>query len=125
MSQFYSIAEVNKLLPNGAVMPISGMIPFTVTGLTVLNSHPETGCDYPLPAPKGVARSDSGNNMPSVDPVWLIERTAAGMNPGSGHARNVDITISSLTNDFRQDLSRPYAGEPECRRMHERQRCRH
>lgn len=124
MSQFYSIAEVNKLLPNGAVMPIPGMIPFTVTGLSVLNSHPQGDYGYPLPAPEGVARSDSGN-MLVVNPDWLIERDAAGLNTGADHDSNVDIKISSLTNDFRQDLSRPYAGVPGCRRMHERHKHRH
>lgn len=124
MSQFYSIAEVNKLLPNGAVLPIPGMNPFTVTGLSVLNSHPEAGLCYPLPTPEGVARSDSGN-MSVVNPDWLIERNATGFNTGADHARNMDIKISSLTNDFRQDLSRPYAGVPGCRRMHERHKHRH
>lgn len=119
MSQFYSIAKVNKLLPNGADLPILGMSPFTVTGLSVLNSHPEVGHDYPLPTPEGVARSDSGF-MPSVNPVWLIELETAEY----GIERNMGI-ISSLTNEFRQDLSRPYAGEPECRRMHERHKHRH
>lgn len=120
MSSFYSIAAANKLLPNAGFALQQGMSLCAVDGLNVLNMHRGLGDNgYPLPEPKGVARSDSGF-LPRVSPNWLIELATTAIGDEPTH----DI-ISSLTNEFRQDLSRPYAGEPECRRMHERHKHRH